>query len=54
MNIMETYRDKFHKYPTIDPKTGDPIHINSKRFNFSIEKSTSPCFFGPIIVTINT
>ena len=35
---METNKSRFHKNPTIDPKTGDYIDINSKRFKRLVKK----------------
>ena len=35
---MESNRSRFYNNPTIDPKSGDPIEINSKRFKQLVKK----------------
>ena len=35
---METYRSRFYKNPSVDPKTGEQIDINSKRFKQLVKK----------------
>lgn len=45
---MESLKDKFHQRPYEDPKSGDPIKINSKAYKKLVEKYGQPKIKSPL------